>query len=227
MTITGTVSNGLKLFKSPALGANGLSCAHCHANVNEKQIDDGLIRAAHSLANAASRITWWGQDPKSSEAYPNIATAAVVCIEHYMRSKDKLTAKQLLDLNKYLLSINRRPDSMAQPIAPAADQTREYNTYQEGDKILGRLLFYAACHTCHPNGDTGIGPAIPRSKPPRFYAKKIREGDGLGAVLSGVDPNAYDPNAGKFMPFFGADRLSQDQIGHIIAYILSLPPAKK
>ena len=57
------------------------------------------------------------------------------------------------------------------------------------------------------------------------YAKVIREGDGLGAVLSGVDPNAYMDGSGKFMPFFGADRLSKEQIRHIIAFVKNLPAA--
>ena len=227
ITMAGTAFNGLKLFKSSAVGANGLACTQCHATVNEERIDDGLIRAAHSLANAAHRETWWGQDPEGPNAYANIAAAAVVCVEHYMRSKNKLTAQQLLDLEAFLNSINRRPEHDAQPIAPAADKTGEYSDYQDGDKAMGRSLFYAACHTCHPNGEAGIAPAIPRQKPPAYYARKIREGDGLGAVLSGLDPNAYDPASGQFMPFFGADRLSKDQIRHIIAYILSLPPEQK
>ena len=45
----------------------------------------------------------------------------------------------------------------------------------------------------------------------------------MGAVLSGVDPTAYDQSSGEFMPFFGADRLNTQQIRDIIAYIKSLP----
>jgi hypothetical protein len=65
---------------------------------------------------------------------------------------------------------------------------------------------------------------IPKDKPAAFYARKIREGDGLGAVLAGVDPEAYDPAAELFMPFFGADRLTNDQIRDIIAFIKSPQP---
>jgi mono/diheme cytochrome c family protein len=227
ITIAGTAFDGLKLFKSSAVGANGLSCAQCHATVNEERIDDGLIRAAHSMANAADRETWWGQDPEGPGAYANIAAAAVVCVEHYMRRQNKLTAQQLLDLEAFLSSINRRPEHDALAIAPAADKTGEYSGYEGGDKVIGRTLFYTACHTCHPNGEAGIAPAIPRQKPAAFYARKVREGDGLGAVLSGVDPNAYDPASGQFMPFFGADRLSKDQIRDIIAYILVFAPRLK
>jgi hypothetical protein len=42
--------------------------------------------------------------------------------------------------------------------------------------------------------------AIPRDKPASFYAKKIREGDGLDSTLAGVDPNAYDPEGDIYMP---------------------------
>ncbi len=69
--------------------------------------------------------------------------------------------------------------------------------------------------------------AIPRDKPDSFYAKKIREGDGLDSTLAGVDPNAYDPEGGIYMPYFGADRLTNSQIQDIIAFIKSLPPPPK
>lgn len=67
--------------------------------------------------------------------------------------------------------------------------------------------------------------AIPRDREPAFYARKIREGNGLGAVFSGINPDAYDPAAGQFMPFFGLDRLSNQQMRDIIAYIRNLPKA--
>lgn len=224
MTMTGAAPEGRRLFHSPTLSANGLSCGHCHADFDEKLKDDGLIRAGHSLANAAQRETWWGKDPKRPNAYRQIAAAAVVCVEHYLRNPMKLTAQQMLDLQAYLEAITPRPDPAPLAIAPAADQSGEYQGYEEGNRLDGQPLFFAACHACHPNGNAGIAPAIPRDREPPFYARKVREGDGLGTVLSGIDPDAYDPEAGRFMPFFGADRLSRGQIRDIIAYIKSLPP---
>jgi mono/diheme cytochrome c family protein len=110
-------------------------------------------------------------------------------------------------------------------MAPAADKTGEYVGFDGGYRITGRQLFFAACHTCHPNGNAGIAPApIARDQSPAYYARKIREGDGLGSTLSGLDPNAYDPDGGQFMPFFGADRLTNGQVRHVIAFIKSLPP---
>lgn len=224
MTMTGSAAEGRRLFHAPTLGTNGLSCAHCHADFDEERQDDGLIRAGHSLYNAAARETWWGKDPKRPNAYRQIASAAVVCLEHYQRSATRLSAQQTMDLQAYLEAITHRPERAPLSVFPAGDLSGAYEGHGDGNRLDGQPLFMAACHACHPNGGAGIGPAIPRDRDPAFYARKVREGDGLGAVLTGIDPDAYDPAAGLFMPFFGADRLSQRQLRDIIAYIRSLPP---
>lgn len=222
----GVQIEGRILFHSPAVSTNGLACINCHADFDEKRNRDGLLRAANSLANSASRQTWWGQEHEDPDRHQDISHAAVVCVETFMRNPKKLTAQELVDLQEYLKGINRRP--MLEPLTPAVggDLTGEYAGFDGGDKIVGRGLFFAACHTCHPNGNSGIAPvAIPRDREPAFYARKIREGNGLGAVFSGINPDAYDPAAGQFMPFFGLDRLSNQQMRDIIAYIRNLPKA--
>jgi mono/diheme cytochrome c family protein len=221
-----TSSEGRKLFHSPAISTNGLSCANCHASFDESKQNDGLIRAGHSLYNAGKRSTFWGKDPELPGAFPDISSAAAICVKQFMLNDRGLTAQQIKILQLYLDAITRRPLPAPLPIAPAADKTGRYDGFGDGNKLLGRDLFYAACNVCHPNGNTGIAPnPIPRDRPVSYYAKVIREGDGLGAVLSGVDPNAYMDGSRKFMPFFGADRLSKEQIRHIIAFMKSLPPA--
>jgi mono/diheme cytochrome c family protein len=219
MKMFGSAQAGFKLFNSAALSTNGLSCSTCHAHFDEDRIDDGRLRPGHSLFNSSHRETWWGQDPDDPASYQSIGAASVVCVEHFMRNPDKLTAQQLLDLDAYLANITLRSITDPLALAPAADKTGQYAGFDGGDKFVGRDLFYAACHACHPNGNSGIGPDLPRDKDPAFYARKVREGDGLGTVLSGLNPNAYDPREGLFMPFFGADRLSDTQMRHIIAFI--------
>ena len=226
MMLKGTSEDGRRLFHSPSVSNNGLSCAHCHADFDETKRSDGLIRAAHSLWNAYYRETWWGKNPEAPDAYATIDEAALACVVHYMRNKNKLTAQQLLDLRAYLKSLSFKVIRIAQPIAPAADKTGQYLGFEGGNRFEGKELFYAACHSCHPNGNAGIAPkSLPRDQTPSYYAKYIREGDGLGTVLSGINPNAYQFKEKRFMPFFGADRLSDVQIRHIVAYIQSLPPA--
>ncbi len=225
MAMRGTMQEGRLMFHSSALSSNGLACIQCHADFDESRQSDGLIRAGHPLVNAASRETWWGQDEEDPDRYSDISHAAVFCVEHFMRNPQKLTAQQLLGLQAYLAGITKRPIPTPLALAPAADKTGEYSGFDGGDRINGRQLFFAACHTCHPNGNPGIASApIPRDQPAASYARKIREGDGLGSTLSGLDPNAYDPDGELFMPFFGADRLTKNQIRDIIAYIKSLPP---
>lgn len=227
MTMRGTAKEGRILFHSPTLSTNGLACIHCHADFDEQRRGDGLIRAGHPLINSARRQTWWGQEPDDPDKYPDIAHAAVFCVEAFMRNPQKLTSQQLLSLQAYLSGITRLPINAPLSIAPAADKTGEYAGFEGGDRIAGRELFFSACHTCHPNGKAGIAPvAIPTDRPASYYARKIREGNGLGSVFAGVDPNAYDPDGELVMPFFGADRLTNQQVRHIIAYIKSLPVKK-
>ena len=225
MALRGTAHAGRLLFHSTATSTNGLACAHCHADFDEQRQDDGLIRAGHPLYNAAQRQTFWGQDPEDPDRYADIAQAAVVCVEIFMLNPEKLSSQQALDLQAYLTEITRRPTTSPLALAPAVDKTGSYAGFEGGDRIAGRRLFHATCHACHPNGNAGIAPLpIPRGKPPSYYARQVREGNGLGTVLAGVDVNAYDPEGGKFMPFFGADRLTREQLRDIIAFVRSLPP---
>ena len=225
MTLKGTSEAGRRLFHSSANSKNGLSCGHCHADFDESKHSDGLIRAAHSLVNSYDRPTWWGKDSQAPDAYTYVDQAALACVVHYMHNKTKLTAQQQLDLRAYLKAISPKSTFTAQPIAPGADKTGTYPGFEGGNRFAGKELFYSACHSCHPNGNAGIAPKpLPRDQEPAFYARYIREGDGLGSVLSGVDPIAYQFKEGRFMPFFGTVRLRDSQIRDIIAYIKSLPP---
>lgn len=221
----GSSTAGRLLYYSPAASRNGLSCAHCHADFDEERRPDGLIRSGHSLLNASRRETFWGKETDSPDRYVDISSAAVVCVETFMLNPDKLTASQKLSLEAYLRAITRRPTLAPLAYTASADLTGRYVGFEGGDKRHGRRLFFAACHTCHPNGNTGIAPVpIPRDVEPFKYARKVREGNGLGAVYSGLDPTSYVEDSGLYMPFFGVDLLSNQEIRDIIAYVKSLPP---
>ena len=225
--VKGSATAGRLLYHSPATSRNGLSCVHCHADFDEERRPDGMIRSGHSLYNASRRETFWGQEADSPDRYVDISSAAVVCVETFMLNPDKLTASQTLSLEAYLRVITRHPTLAPLAYMAGADLTGRYVGFEGGDKRRGRRLFFAACHSCHPNGNTGIAPVpIPRDADPSVYARKVREGNGLGAVFSGLDPTAYVEDSGLFMPFFGVDLLANQEIRHIIAYVKALPPPR-
>ena len=95
MSMRGTAQEGRLMFNNSAPSSNGLACIQCHSDFDETRTNDGLIRAGHSLYNAASRLTWWGQEEEDQDRYNDISHAAVFCVEHFMRSPLKLMAQQL------------------------------------------------------------------------------------------------------------------------------------
>ena len=175
MRMRGRSKVGRILFNSPSAGRNGLACINCHANFDEEKSDDGKLRAGHPLINAAKRQTWWGQDPEVDNMYPDIAHAAVVCVEMFMLNPDKLTAQQLLDLQSHLHNITRQPIKAPLPLAPAVDKTGEYGGFDGGDKIIGRELFLQPAIPVIPTATPVSHRRFPEIKiPPFTLAKSVR-----------------------------------------------------
>jgi mono/diheme cytochrome c family protein len=109
---------------------------------------------------------------------------------------------------------SRRPPLELQPDL-RADGDYAQPRFLAGRPGPGRTLFYRACHSCHPHGTKeGLGGVLAGLPADRIVAK-VREGTGL---LRG----AREP--GAWMPFYGTDRLSDEQLAHIVAFIGALPP---
>jgi mono/diheme cytochrome c family protein len=72
----------------------------------------------------------------------------------------------------------------------------------------GRRLFMQHCHTCHPGGEAGLGPAI-NNKPLPAGLIKFQVRHGLGA-----------------MPAFKADHLENHELDAIAAYLIALRSSK-
>lgn len=66
---------------------------------------------------------------------------------------------------------------------------------------LGRRIFDAHCHQCHPGGTGGLGPALNNKPLPGFLIKfQVRRG--LGA-----------------MPAFSDEEISDDELDALVAYL--------
>lgn len=68
----------------------------------------------------------------------------------------------------------------------------------------GRRAFMQYCHTCHPGGEAGLGPAI-NNKPLPAALIKFQVRHGLGA-----------------MPAFKPDHIEQRELDAIAAYLIAL-----
>ena len=84
-----------------------------------------------------------------------------------------------------------------------------------GNVEAGKTLFNTSCTVCH--GDDGVGTGIgPRvagiGLTPEYIGRRVR--------LSGrSDSSVYAGLLGGIMPFWSADRLSDDQLRDIVAYL--------
>jgi mono/diheme cytochrome c family protein len=65
----------------------------------------------------------------------------------------------------------------------------------------GQIAFYQHCHTCHPGGAEGLGPAI-NDKPLPDFAVKTQVRQGMGE-----------------MPAFGTEEIPDEHLDAIVAYL--------
>jgi cytochrome c553 len=204
------VSQGRKVFYSAALGRTGMACADCHAVVEDEATQgDGKLRAGHTLWGSAGRAYWRGDARKLD--YPNLKKALDACAKLFLGTD--VTAEDGARLVAYLESISPRRGQPPVVIQPALEANLDYDRdkYHGGDSRRGRQLFFAACHSCHPKGAAGVGPAI-TGKPTAHIARTVREGNGLlrGKKIEGT-----------FHGFYGKDRLTDAEVADIAAFIQS------
>lgn len=70
--------------------------------------------------------------------------------------------------------------------------------------VEGERVFAAQCHECHPGGDAGLGFAI-NNRPLPGWAIALQVRTGIGA-----------------MPSFDEERLSDEELDAVIAYLMEL-----
>lgn len=72
------------------------------------------------------------------------------------------------------------------------------------DARLGRLVFAAHCHQCHPGGEAGLGPAL-NNKPLPGFLIRMQVRHGLGA-----------------MPSFSNIQIPERDLDNLVAYLDAL-----
>jgi cytochrome c553 len=204
-----TAPDGRVHFFDPGLGPHGVACGDCHATPNTE--GDGRRRAGHSLAGVGRRPYWRGDERRAQ--FRDLGAAIAPCVEIYQGGTALPPAIQE-PLVAWLRSLPGPRDPVA--IQPALVADLDYGrTLRGGDPRPGRQLYYRACHGCHPHGSQPGIAGVVAGTPAADVARSIREGTGL---LRG------QRQPGAWMPFYGADRLSDIEVAHIAAFVSRLPP---
>ncbi len=188
-----------------AWGESGYACIYCHANFDESKLDDGYRRPGHMLWNAYKRPSFYNEAYKGGDE-TSLARAANTCIVAFLQEKAQMLSDQPLQaLIAYLKSIS------VEEASPPVKITRvDTPPDMEGEPRRGEKLFAAACVLCHR--ERGVVPEL------NFYADSAL----VLAKIRGIKrpEDARGELAGKYapMPFFSAERLSDQEVADILAY---------
>lgn len=200
-----TVVSGEALYMEPHPDGNTFACATCHSL--EEPAPDGVRRPGHQVGDAANRPSY-----KNGQLVDLIDAINSCRVEWMAATQFSETDPRWLALQEYLSGVageGAAPElayEIAQP--PAA--------LDGGDEAAGRELFNASCVVCHGVDAVGTerAPVLRGSLlDAETIATRVRTS---GATNSAV----YDGLTGGRMPFWSADRLSDDELLDIVAFVL-------
>ena len=205
----GAPPDGATVYGVPMEEGNTFACATCHAI--EEPAEDGIRRVGHRLGDATRRPSY------KNGLFVDMLDAVNSCLDGWMNAPEwQEDSPSWLALHGWL--DQQAPEGDAPPIsfsvkAPPADVSG-------GDAAAGNTLFNQACVMCH--GEDAVG----TERAPSLSGTGL-QGDyiGLRVRTSGLANSAvYDGLTGGIMPFWAADRLSDDELRDLIAFITSTNP---
>jgi len=188
-----------------AWGSTPYACIHCHANFDEAKYDDGYWRPAHPMWNAATRPSYYNSAYKGGGDVP-LARAVNTCTVAFLKADPlPLQGEKMQALLAYIRTIS--PDAKS----PAVTITRVSSPPEvEGDPRTGGRQFEASCMLCHR--EKGAAPPLAFAASPFVVMAKVR---GYKLPADGMD-EPFELNYP--MPFFSAERLTDQQVADIAAF---------
>ena len=203
------INQGKEIFYA-ASTETGLKCASCHSDGTN---DDVTLTKYFSPINGADKRTSTYHGMFTGEEVAKNAGGATICWKTYLEYKEDLTPDQINALNAYYESVAKSDDPTEIVYETLALPTRDKQKFKEeraeiikltGDKENGQKLFKDACGSCHGK-DTGVKD-VPNLQE--------YEGD-----VKGI---AYMTRLGDgHMPFFRKDKLSDQDIADISAFVMT------
>jgi cytochrome c553 len=193
---------GERVYREPVADGNTFTCATCHSIDDD---DDAYRRPGHALGDAAARPNY------KNGQLADMRDAVNSCLTEWMNAEPwSADDVRWIDLEQYLraLAPGDAPAVDIRIVAPADDLAG-------GDATRGREVFDATCAGCHDEGGTGtnLAPAVAGlGLDPGYVATRVRtSGRSNSAVYPGL--------TGGVMPFWAADRLSDDELRDIVAWL--------
>jgi|GEM_PF-742876 len=201
--------SGGEIFTSVASGNSTYTCSTCHAiSEDDGFAADGLRRPGNPLLNVTKRPHYKGGELSSLLAAINICRTEWMNTSAWEESNQEWTnLMNWLDDQATVDTTNAIELSIVPPV----------ESLEGGDAQNGQGLFNKRCSVCH--GDDGLGtnlaPKISNTGLQADYiAQRIRHS---GRSNSAVYPSL----TGGIMPFWTVDRLNNEDMLDIIAYLAS------
>ena len=201
------IPDGEIVYRTALSNRSFFSCSTCHAL--EEPAEDGLRRPGHPLGSAPRRPSF------KNGRLDTLLEASNVCLTEWMHALEPWfeESPEWIGFSTFLESI--APDEPAPAIvysivAPPEDLAG-------GDADQGRIVFNETCRVCHGIDATGtdLGPLLKNTGIDAAYiARRVRTS---GPTRSPF----YGGLTGGAMPFWSAERLSDDELRDIIAFLLS------
>lgn len=203
--------DGMALYENPWSSGSTYACATCHALSPDTPADpDALRLVGHPLTNVLARPSYKnGQLARPLDAVNS-------CLTEWMNT-DALAATdprwQALEAFFGSQATGRGRAVTFAVVQPPAD-------LGGGDAARGQATFNRTCASCHGQGGVGslVGPPLAGVAPAAsVVARRVR--------TSGLASSAVYPGlTGGIMPFWSADRLSDDELRDLIAWLPTTTP---
>lgn len=200
---------GEQVYRMPLEDGNTFTCATCHAL---DDADDEFTRPGHPIGNAVNRPSY------KNGQLDSLRDAVNSCVTEWMTA-EPLAAddERWVALRDWLEAQAGDGEAAAlsfQITEPPADVTG-------GDPQAGREVFNTSCAVCHGVDGGGTNKALSiagRELDATYVAERIR--------LSGEEESGvYDGLTGGRMPFWAPDRMSDDEMLDVVAFVVDSEPA--
>jgi mono/diheme cytochrome c family protein len=206
---SGADSTGEALYSQPHDDGNTFACGTCHALA--EPAPDGFRRPGHPIGNAANRPSY-----KNGQLDALLDAVNSCRIEWMAAPAFAANDPRWLELLDFL-----QTEAGSEPASAISyDIVSPPSDLDGGDAGDGRATFNGTCVVCHGVDAVGTerGPALnPETLTDALVAQRVR-------TSGPADSPIYPGLTGLIMPFWAADRLSDDELRDVVAFVLDNDP---